>query len=417
MTYRLKSRKSYRMIALVVIGLLGIQPVSFGRNNIYRGITETNTSSPILASKQAKPLIDCWPTTSGARFDFDKDGIVDRCEQTLAEKFAPVVYHSSAETNYPTNVDWFLQRTALWFYDDDCDFPDGDLKRKIKDNPSQAQLISYYFPGGCGATDTVYSNGTRSNRKQRTFFLADVADDDKKGSLNTRDWTTYVHAYRNSLKGVTLQYWRFYAADGGKDPIVGVFGGHGGDWEGIHVVLDDCLRPVSVRLMGHTGIEELPWDSLQKYDTTHPMIFSEVGGHATHNTGDEIKARGCTITLPNGTKVPKIIGCTIELDNPRTFIRQQTWSGGNVQWFDGTTVTLGGALLNIGEKTNPLNNQYFIQYSGIWGSPGDFYETSGYWDPAYNETEMGADYFIKAWCAGRAADVPNEECYPKAISR
>src|SRR5829696_1318146 len=54
-------------------------------------------------------LIDCWPTTSGPKSDRDNDGIVDRCEQTLAEKFAPIVYHSAGERNYPTNVDVFLQ--------------------------------------------------------------------------------------------------------------------------------------------------------------------------------------------------------------------------------------------------------------------------------------------------------------------
>jgi hypothetical protein len=415
-------RKSCRAVGLATALLLSVQAVSFGRSTVAHSRANAPGTRYIATTPAQikKAPIDCWPTTSGRKIDDDNDGIVDRCEQTLAEKFAPVVYHSSAESNYPTNVDWFLQKTALRFYDDECDFLEGgDLDRLIQDKPTQTQLLLGAYTGGCGASDTVYSNGTRSYRKQRTFYLADVADNFKVGSIgDSRQWTTYVHAYRNSLGGVTIQYWRFYAADNGKDPVVGIFGGHGGDWEGIHVVLDDCLRPVQARLMGHTGIEEKNWSDMQKDSSgTHPLVFSEVGGHATHNNGDEIKANGCTITLPNGTTVPKILGCTIELGNPRTFIRQETWTGGNVQWNDGTTITPGGALLNVGEKVTPLNNQFFIQYSGIWGDPGDWYETSGYWNPAYNETEMGADFFIKAWCAGRAADVPNAECFPKAISR
>jgi hypothetical protein len=39
--------------------------------------------------------------------DDDNDNIDDSLEQRLAEKYAPVIYHSSDETNFPTNVDWF----------------------------------------------------------------------------------------------------------------------------------------------------------------------------------------------------------------------------------------------------------------------------------------------------------------------
>jgi hypothetical protein len=28
----------------------------------------------------------------------------------------------------------------------------------------------------------------------------------------------------------------------------------------------------------------------------------------------------------------------------------------------------------------------FIRYSGLWGSPGRLFITSGYWGPAFNET-------------------------------
>jgi hypothetical protein len=64
----------------------------------------------------------------------------------------------------------------------------------------------------------------------------------------------------------------------------------------------------------------------------------------------------------------------------------------------------GGKLLNIGEKCTPLNGQWFIRYSGLWGSlskapqilppsvialiPQLYFISSGYWNPAFNETGM-----------------------------
>jgi hypothetical protein len=377
--------KTHLQLILTLGLLIAVAAKAPAQGNL---IQISNTSAAAVATNRFRVLIDCWPTTAGRKLDLDNDGIVDRCEQTLAEKFAPIVFHDAGEEKLPTNVDWFLQRTSLRYYDDGCE-PDLDIP--VLSHPSQADLLRWSYQGGCDdVTDTVFSNDTRSERKQRTFYLADVADGDKPGSSNTADWTTYFHAYRNDRRGVTIQYWRFYAADGGKDPVIGVFGGHGGDWEGIHVVLDDCLRPVQVNLMGHTGIERVPWDQMSK-DGNHPKIFSEAGGHASHN-------------LPSF--LPSIF----------RFTQQQTWTGGTVHWDDGR-VTPGGALLNIGEKMAPLNGQFFIRYSGIWGSPGLLYATSGYWDPAYNETMKGADNFIEAWCTGRAADIPREECYPRFTSR
>ncbi|HVF42007.1 MAG TPA: hypothetical protein VM936_03295 [Pyrinomonadaceae bacterium] len=327
--------------------------------------------------------------------DGDGDGIADACEQALAEEFAPVIYHSSDESNYPTNVDLFLRNTSLWFYDDDCT---PDLKEPVRGAPTQQQLLTGSRQGGCGSTDTVFSNGTRSQEKQRTFFLADVPEQFRVGSLNSSDWTTYFHAYRNEAGGVTVQYWRFYAYN---DAV----NNHGGDWEGFHLVLDAGLRPAHVDFLGHTTIAPVQPSGVQ-WEGDHPRIFSEGGGHASRPSGAGIQARGC----------PARDGCFVNPDKPFTFVRQETWPGGEVKWFDGR-VGRTGALVNLGEKLRPLNGQVFIQYSGIWGSPGTFFGTSGYWGPAFNETEMGADGFIKAWCSGMTSPTRARECFPSARSR
>lgn len=125
------------------------------------------------------------------------------------------------------------------------------------------------------------------------------------------------------------------------------------------------------------------WSEIEVENNSHPVVYAEKGGHAS---------------FPRGQ---------------RNGIRQEAWgreNGASVTWHDGRVLT-AGTLLNIGEKTAPLNEQYFIQYSGLWGKPSDFpvpempvyYWSSGYWGPAYNETEMNeGSGFIKAWGDGAA---------------
>jgi hypothetical protein len=327
--------------------------------------------------------------------DRDRDGLPDACEQALAERFAPVIYHSSDESNFPTNVDRFLEQTSLNFYDDTCS---PDLVVRITDRPSQLALVSARRRAACGGDDEVHADGTRSRRKHRTFFLADLPKQARRGSVDTREWTTYVHAYRDVGGGVTVQYWRFYAYNDAAND-------HGGDWEGLHLVLDRALRPSHARLFGHSRMRELPAKGL-RWEGNHVVVFSEGGGHATRASGDGIFARGCD----------DIRLCTIDVNNPRTFVRQETWPGGRVRFPNGQ-VGEAGAIVNVGARTAPLNGQLFIRYAGLWGSPGRLFFTSGYWGPVFNETRHGKDGFLTPWCAGMVAENVAEECYPGSVTQ
>jgi hypothetical protein len=321
--------------------------------------------------------------------DSDEDGLSDACEQTLAERFAPIVYHSSDESNFPTNVDAFLPLTTLALKDDAC----VEAARPMPvPHPTQLDLLGREHVACDGRA--LSSEGTRSAGKHRTFFLADVDDAARAGSSDPREWTTYFHAYPNDIGGVTLQYWRFYAYNDAAND-------HGGDWEGLHVVLSrmaDGLGVRNVRLLTHDRLSQPALGRFQ-FEGTHVRVFSEGGGHATRFSGDEIEARGC--------RGPG--RCTLDLDNPSSFVRQETWTSGRVTGQrDGTT----GPLVNLGSKETPMNGQAFVRYAGLWGSPGVFYATSGFWGPAYNETSLRADGFVSAWCEGMAHP-SREECYPR----
>jgi hypothetical protein len=332
----------------------------------------------------------CTAPRQGAS-DFDDDGLPDDCEQELAERFAPVVYHSLAEMNFPTNVDRFLDGTTLAFFDASC----TNRAVLVKNRPRQEDLLERRARS-CDGGGAITSDGTRSRDKRRSFFLADVAPDARAGSAETRDWKTYVHAYRNDVGGVTVQYWRLYAYNT-------AIASHGGDWEGIHVVLDAALRPALVRMLQHSGMVVSAFEALER-EGTHVRVFSEVGGHATRASGDGIVSRGCGE-----------VDCAIDTNDARTHVRQETWSGGEVR-FPGRAPTSSGGLVNVGEKRRPMNGQRFIAYSGLWGSPGALWVSSGYWGPAFNETELRDDGFVTAWCAGMIGEALARECYPTAVT-
>jgi len=307
--------------------------------------------------------------------DDDRDGLADACEDSAAERFAPIVYHASDEPNLPVDVDALLASSSLYFYDDACA---PDLHIPVVHAPTQGDLIAHAFDGGCGAADVVHSAGTRSTKKKRTFYLEDVSLGARKGSSDPRAWTTYAHVYASANGGVTIQYWRLYAFNDGASQ-------HGGDWEGLHVVLDARLEPVFVRLLGHTTIEEIPWQEME-VESGHVRVWSEPGGHATSAHGS--------------------LGGVF---------RHETWSTGQATLPDGSK-RKAARLINIGEKTAPRSGQLFVAYSGLWGSPGTLYATSGYWGPAFNETKMDGT-FVTAWCGGMTGSQRADECTPAAVTR
>jgi hypothetical protein len=292
--------------------------------------------------------------------DGDQDGIDDQLEDALAERFAPVVHHQRSETNYPVNVDWLLARTSLREYDERL----AGGREVAGPVSSQAALLARTT-----AHDgrTVTSDGTRSVCKESGYFLADVDKASRAGLReDPRRWTTYVHAYDNVGGGVTIQYWRLYAYD--ETRVLWIDWGHGGDWEGIAVHLDRTHQPETVGLLGHTGIERLAAREMT-WEGTHPLIWSEAGGHASRKAG----ARSAMEVT-----------------------RQETWTAG------------GGGLVNVGEKSRPRNGQVFVQYSGLWGAPHRWFVTSGYWGPAFNETGAVCDngrsaYRISLRCGAESA--------------
>lgn len=362
----------------------------------------------------AQMLLPPYGEASGT--DADDDGILDDAESALGQRFAPIVIHDKDDANLLVNVEWLLRCTSLEFYNNNGLFHQDDHIHMAGPPLHQTDLIG---KNGAGPGAGVTSDGTRSgNSRRHTFALLDVGEDDKRGSLDSTDWDTYLHAFRNTNGGITLQYWRLYAFNTG-DQASGVgapeIDHHGGDWESVQVVLNAELTPIEFRFVGHTNIvPRPPMDVTMEGD--HVLVFSEPGGHASHpkhNPSETIQLFGFEFRI-----------WINDLNDRRKTIRQETWEGGHVAWpndswrgHPGGASTVPGRIINVGEKLRPLNGQVFVRYSGLWGSLGTNF--SGYWGPAYNETEM-TQGFITAWCAGMAGDPASDrirqECHPAAHS-
>lgn len=352
------------------------------------------TPAPAPGSSPAPPANGLC---SRAGKDSDQDGLSDQCEEVLAETYAPIFYHSSQEKYFPTHVDAYLKQTALWFKDADCD---PDLNEQVQAFPIQSQLLTQTQAASCKSKLPANSNATRSKDKVRSFYLADLPEEARKGSANARDWITYVHAYPNTLNGATLQYWRFYAYHSGD-------GDHGGDWVGVQIVLDSVFKPLRLGIADGQEIRYINWRDLEREGENRLRLYSYPESHAVYTAGKDVRADGCK-------GLGGFFSCRIDPAKPETFVRHESWKNGQVTWFSGETGSSGG-LLNVGERSLPLNGQSFIQYAGLWGSIGKNASNSGDYGPAYNGVGMSSNGYLGFWAAGMLSP-KREDAYPLAVS-
>jgi hypothetical protein len=335
--------------------------------------------------------------------DLDHNGIPDDLELRLANQFAPILFYDAEEPNLPASVEKFLGNTELWYFSEYCR-PQQVLIAKL----NGAAIPQASRPSCRATTGMILSHGTRSPAKRSTFYLSNVPEREQRGSVDTETWRNYVHAYRNDLGGITLQYWRFYAHN--TSYFVGFridFGTHGGDWEAIHVVLQPAAgggyTPVWIRLLGHRDIVTKPWRDAA-VENGHPLIVCEKGSHTS------------------------ALMTSSDMARRSRWIEQQSWTGGSVRW-PGGKVSKSGPLVLLGQKTAPRPGMEWLRYSGLWGNRensglSQFYR-SGYWGPAFNETGLRKDGFVSAWCEGIARVKPastnpralslEKECYPDHV--
>ena len=350
------------------------------------GISESGAPENVSPSPGSGFALQSQPVACDAfaSTDLDKDGLKDACEQYLAEKHAPVYIYSQEETHYPMPVADFLPQTVLHFFDAGCR---PDVDQKLQTAPAMEQLLSQKQPAGCPHPLEVISNRTRSKGKARTFYLKNLEEEQRKGAVTPEGWATYVHAYPNTLRGITLQYWTFYAYDDDSN--------HGGDWEGLHVVLDSQFKPNRVTLLQEEGLKYVPWAQVEQALPDRPRVYIQPESHTHQLSKDGIKSNGCG-------GIGGFFSCGIQLDNPETFMAYDS----------------ANQLVQLGERKTPSPEGLFIQYSGLWGTPtGGLFKNAGDWGPAYSGVGMLDNGFIAAWADQMIVPLARfEEAFPQAVS-
>jgi len=359
----------------------------------------SDASQP-LASTPAGPKLAAWGV------NYDNDGIDDGIEAELADRFAPLLYMPNlitrAEAEYtwgdwtwPANVEWYLANTQMRFHHDNC--PDHQILNLGTINTSN--LITQVHQRatswlGCSHSGTTYGSGAASGydnayNGENHFFLQAVYDDvTHPGVRDPAGWKVYTHVYRNTIGGISIQYWFFYAYN----DFIGS-ANHESDWEHITVQLDAGQQPVSLIYAAHHTAAILQPDSVTWYNGTHPQVWVADGSHASY--ASEVK---CDNPHPEGDD-----SCWTNLDQ-----RWFTWSGGK----GGDQGLQGGGLVNMGEmpegSRKPMPGQDWIKFSGHWGEEGNLEDTSGQPGPGQHWEDWNVD--MGTGC-GEASCTPVQAAY------
>jgi hypothetical protein len=365
--------------------------------------------------------------------DADHDGINDDLEQKLAERFAPVIYIEPDESNYPVNVEWFLDRARLQYHED-CAIDRDDNRGTF---PIGAQLLGpsgAFWAGGpnCGEDDTGYRHPphrqlttvatdpdgqfsvgalTTGYSDQQTFVLTDLASVFHVGSADPHDWKTYFHVYPAADGGVMIQYWHVFAFNA----FGGGFDDHGGDWDAsiqVWLTPDLTLRGVwfSRHADDHPGTffcaspdAGCGAPQVRLFDSTHPVVTIDGGGHAAFRSPGDWATCDCrvleSVTGPLGTIVwtedtdafdnPAALrraefvcapngGCTLTLSAPSGGIVWKTWTDGDVVSSGNLTNPIispsaHGGLVNLGEYNPCTPSTCFATTQGSQLLAGEFH--------------------------------------------
>lgn len=306
--------------------------------------------------------------------DRDLDGLDDQLEEDLAVKFAPSYYFHPEEKYFSDSVDKYLQNTQLRFHyrglPDDQIYDQGTIIQKHLVN------IEHYNKDWLGNyTDEVISSSqTRDVYNAGGYFL-EVPDDyfDKEqvyeGNSAGDSSKIYAHVYLDSEAHIRIQYWVFFPYN--EAPSVGgVKLNHEGDWEHITIQLDEDNHISNVYFASHNNEgkayvkEDLFFsngETMEKSsysennDMTHVIVYLARGTHASFPT--------------SGTQY-------------------RAWYLPNDYTGEGQVLYGKDKVLNVGEVEAPLNEQYFVQYAGLWGEIGNTRISTGPKSPSFQDSWM-----------------------------
>jgi hypothetical protein len=302
--------------------------------------------------------------------DNDGDRIEDAREDALLHRFAPKIWLHHEENRWPVNVEWLLRRSTLRFSHPRCRdhgilsfgaVTTNNITEQTHRN-TKDPLTSFSWEA-CDHHGPRLSSRSHTASPKSSFFLQ-YTDASHSGSTNPRDWVVYGHVYP-TRNGTVVQYWQLYAYN---DSFASA--NHEGDWEFTAVELDGQDVPIRVAYYrhGHTravGADRAEWVG------DHHVTYVAKGGHAQYRAFET-----------NGWDIPGSCDAENNQDEFQGFAdkcgRGTAWSSWAPDF---------GGIVNVGEKSRPLNGANWLRFSGLWGEigfSGDVIKfTSGPPGPAY----------------------------------
>lgn len=336
----------------------------------------------VLASVANSTFADSSPGT-----DLDEDGIDDRLEQTLIERYRPWLYYDHRENHWPSSVLWFVQHSELTIGDDyDLVSPRAELE----DNPLR-----------------ILDFASRVSQPAGSDYHINI-DNDSRHGVGPLPVGMYAHvtplsgpvkyAARPELPvgpdDLLIQYWQFFPFNDNQAPL-GI-GDHEGDWLYLDVYV--TRRP------------------------PHALRYLVYHHHGDGNCAPDV-VPGYGSTLDGSGLIIQQFVPLPEDGIPRAYLDE-----GSHEWWalpcdsddcdcfgsdphDGQGVNYRAAnIVNLGEAFAPMAGtepQLVLFFNGTWGQYGDppsgpplqFYPSNplmvGYTDaaaPAWGPDGLGSRY-------------------------
>lgn len=285
--------------------------------------------------------------------------------QAFYQKFAPLVHFANdggaTEDNFPSSVDWFLNKTRLrkrykkqgyskeqqWWYKTIKNHPTGkDLRDYSESNEAIPSPAPYSHPYHDSVIDfSIFLEETDSGTSRKGMSLVDgQVSSDVPTYLNPR---ILKDENGNATTLWDLEYFFFYPYNGRLYYEGDTVGKHVGDWERVCVRVDKAAnngegQVIAVCFKGHEG--DGTWYKVDhhnhvEFEGTHPVVYAAYHSHANYNTaGEQVRGTWYTLwVLPN--------------DFTGKGVRWETWN--NVQ--------------EVNYRLPDMNNQEWIRFNGIWG--------------------------------------------------
>lgn len=360
------------LLAILAVSLGPESPEEPGPSDVLCTSCEPDPMSPTGASQFCPHIpgfVQCLLGEIGpepVEGDNDNDGIPDSDEDTLLLKFAPKIWLHHQENRGPVNVNWLLARTTMRYSHVRC---------------NDHQIISFGSVNSLNSTQQIHRNtkdplwsapwnacdhygpDNHSNSytasPQKSFFLQQF-DSSHGGLATTRDWELYGHVYAVGSNQIVVQYWQLYAFN---DSFAS--SNHEGDWEYTAVLIDEEETPIRVVFYRHGRAEDYAPSDVE-WEGNHHVTYVSKGGHGQYRSFVQ------NFECLGDSYWDDIQGFA---DKCSPGIAWNSWE------------SEFGGVVNVGEKFRPLNESYWLRYSGRWGEIGfaggiiDF--TSGPQGPAY----------------------------------